>query len=82
MTKNAHESLFTAFDNVLLALNFMLSQFGTGKKTFADYPVMAPMDNSGWAKLDKYSRLRRTACLCRGYCATPSHKWHYVHENW
>ena len=57
MTTKALESSFATLDNVLLAMDFVLAQFEAGKETFANDPVMAPMYNSGWAKLDKYYRL-------------------------
>ena len=57
MTTKALESSFATLDNVLLAMDFVLAQFEAGKAANVDDPVMAPMYNSGWAKLDKYYRL-------------------------
>ncbi|KAM5359924.1 hypothetical protein BFJ63_vAg17946 [Fusarium oxysporum f. sp. narcissi] len=57
MTTKALESSFATLDNVLLAMDFVLAQFEAGKEAAIDDPVMAPMYNSGWAKLDKYYRL-------------------------
>ncbi|EFZ03047.2 Ribonuclease H-like protein [Metarhizium robertsii ARSEF 23] len=57
MTTKALESSFATLDNVLLAMDFMLGQFEAGKEAHVDDPMMGPMYNSGWAKLDKYYRL-------------------------
>ncbi|KAH7471723.1 hypothetical protein FOMA001_g13235 [Fusarium oxysporum f. sp. matthiolae] len=57
MTTKALESSFATLDNVLLAMDFVLAQFEAGKEATMNDPVMAPMYNSGWAKLDKYYRL-------------------------
>ncbi|KYK57504.1 putative AC9 transposase [Drechmeria coniospora] len=54
MTTKALESLFATLDNVLLAMDFVLAQFEAGKEAYMDDSIMAPMYNSGWAKLDKY----------------------------
>ncbi|KAM3517051.1 hypothetical protein MY4038_010335 [Beauveria bassiana] len=83
MTTKALESSFATLDNVLLAMDFVLAQFEAGKETFANDPVMAPMYNSGWAKLDKYYRLTdESLAYVAAIVLHPSHKWHYIHENW
>lgn len=83
MTTKALESSFATLDNVLLAMDFVLAQFEAGKETFANDPVMAPMYNSGWAKLDKYYRLTdESPAYVAAVVLHPSHKWHYIHENW
>ncbi|RKK08163.1 hypothetical protein BFJ65_g16824 [Fusarium oxysporum f. sp. cepae] len=44
---------------------------------------MAPMYNSGWAKLDKYYRLTdESPAYVAAIVLHPSHKWHYIQENW
>ncbi|CEJ92863.1 Putative Transposase-like protein [[Torrubiella] hemipterigena] len=83
MTTKALESSFATLDNVLLAMDFVLAQFEVGKETFANDPIMAPMYNSGWAKLDKYYRLTdESPAYVAAIVLHPSHKWHYIHENW
>ncbi|KAL5603709.1 hypothetical protein FOVSG1_006459 [Fusarium oxysporum f. sp. vasinfectum] len=57
MTTKVLESSFATLDNVLLAMDFVLAQFEADKQANINDPVMAPMYNSGWAKLDKYYRL-------------------------
>ncbi|KAF6524766.1 hypothetical protein HZS61_010561 [Fusarium oxysporum f. sp. conglutinans] len=57
MTTKALESSFATLDNILLAMDFVLAQFEAGKEAYINDPIMAPMYNSGWAKLDKYYRL-------------------------
>ncbi|KAG8664851.1 uncharacterized protein FPOAC1_013631 [Fusarium poae] len=44
---------------------------------------MAPMYNSGWAKLDKYYRLTdESPAYVAAIVLHPLHKWHYIQENW
>lgn len=57
MATKALESSFATLDNALLAMDFILAQFEAGKEAHKDDRIMAPMYNSGWAKLDKYYRL-------------------------
>ncbi|KAF4332994.1 ribonuclease H [Fusarium beomiforme] len=83
MTTKALESSFATLDNVLLAMDFVLAQFEAGKEAAIDDPVMAPMYNSGWAKLDKYYRLtEESPAYVAAIVLHPSHKWHYIQENW
>lgn len=83
MTTKALESSFATLDNVLLAMDFVLAQFEAGKETYADDRIMAPMYNSGWAKLHKYYRLTdESPAYVAAIVLHPSHKWHYIHENW
>jgi hypothetical protein len=77
------ESSFSTLDNVLLAMDFVLAQFEAGKEAHVDDPIMAPMYNSGWAKLDKYYRLTdESPAYVAAIVLHPSHKWHYIYENW
>ncbi|RKK83885.1 hypothetical protein BFJ68_g17402 [Fusarium oxysporum] len=83
MTTKALESSFATLDNVLLAMDFVLTQFEAGKEAYIDDPIMAPMYNSGWAKLDKYYRLTdESPAYIAAIVLHPSHKWHYIQENW
>ncbi|KAF5705165.1 ribonuclease H [Fusarium mundagurra] len=83
MTTKALESSFATLDNVLLAMDFVLAQFEAGKEANVDDPVMAPMYNSGWAKMDKYYRLTdESPAYVAAIVLHPSHKWHYIQENW
>ncbi|KID81930.1 transposase-like protein [Metarhizium guizhouense ARSEF 977] len=83
MTTKALESSFATLDNVLLAMDFMLAQFEAGKEAHVDDPMMGPMYNSGWAKLDKYYRLTdESPAYVAAIVLHPSHKWHYIEENW
>jgi hypothetical protein len=83
MTTKALESSFATLDNVLLAMDFVLAQFEAGKDAHTDDPILAPMYNSGWAKLDKYYCLTdESPAYVAAIVLHPSHKWHYVHENW
>ncbi|OAQ58045.2 ribonuclease H-like protein [Pochonia chlamydosporia 170] len=83
MTTKALESSFATLDHVLLAMDFVLAQFEAGKEAYTDDPIMAPMYNSGWAKLDKYYRLTdESPAYVAAIVLHPSHKWHYIHENW
>ncbi|KAI8404246.1 hypothetical protein FOFC_15741 [Fusarium oxysporum] len=83
MTTKALESSFATLDNVLLAMDFVLAQFEAGKEATMNDPVMAPMYNSGWAKLDKYYRLtEESPAYVAAIVLHPSHKWHYIQENW
>ncbi|EXU94852.1 hAT family dimerization domain protein [Metarhizium robertsii] len=83
MTTKALESSFATLDNVLLAMDFMLGQFEAGKEAHVDDPMMGPMYNSGWAKLDKYYRLTdESPAYVAAIVLHPSHKWHYIEENW
>ncbi|KAK2684724.1 hypothetical protein QWA68_016242 [Fusarium oxysporum] len=83
MTTKALESSFATLDNVLLAMDFVLAQFEAGKEAAIDDPVIAPIYNSGWAKLDKYYRLtEESPAYIAAIVLHPSHKWHYIQENW
>ncbi|KAM6513532.1 hypothetical protein FALCPG4_18958 [Fusarium falciforme] len=83
MTTKALESSFATLDNVLLAMDFVLAQFEAGKEANVSDPVMAPMYNSGWAKMDKYYRLTdESPAYVAAIVLHPSHKWHYIQENW
>ena len=83
MTTKALESPFATLEDVLLAMDFVLTQFEAGKEEHADDPIMAPMYNSGWAKLEKYYRLTdESPAYVAAIVLHPSHKWHYIHENW
>ncbi|OBS15909.1 hypothetical protein FPOA_27961 [Fusarium poae] len=83
MTTKALESSFATLDNVLLAMDFVLAQFEAGKEACIDDPIMAPMYNSGWARLDKYYRLTdESPAYVAAIVLHPSHKWHYIQENW
>ncbi|WKT54430.1 hypothetical protein QSH57_005014 [Fusarium oxysporum f. sp. vasinfectum] len=83
MTTKALESSFATLDNVLLAMDFVLAQFEAGKEAYIDDPIMAPMYNSGWAKLDKYYRLTdESPAYVAAIVLHPSRKWHYIQENW
>lgn len=83
MTTKALESSFATLDNVLLAMDFILAQFEAGKEAHIDDPMMGPMYNSGWAKLDKYYRLTdESPAYVAAIVLHPSHKWHYIQENW
>jgi len=83
MATKALESSFATLDNVLLAMDFILAQFEAGKEAHKDDLMMAPMYNSGWAKLDKYYRLTdESPAYVAAIVLHPSHKWHYIQENW
>ena len=83
MTAKALESSFVTLDHVLLTMDFMLAQFEAGKMANRDDPIMSPMYNSGWAKLDKYYCLRdESPAYVAAIVLHPSHKWHYVQEDW
>ncbi|OWT42315.1 transposase-like protein [Pochonia chlamydosporia 170] len=77
LTTKALESSFATLDHVLLAMDFVLAQFEAGKEAYTDDPIMAPMYNSGWAKLDKYYRLTdESPAYVAAIVLHPSHKWH------
>ncbi len=83
MTTKALKSSFITLDHVLLAMDFILAQFEAGKAASRDDPMMSPMYNSGWAKLDKYYCLTdESPAYVAAIVLHPSHKWHYVQENW
>ena len=83
MATKALESSFATLDNVLLAMDFILAQFEAGKEAYKDDPIVAPMYNSGWAKLDKYYCLTdESPAYVAAVVLHPSHKWHYIQENW
>jgi hypothetical protein len=53
-TTKALESNSVTLDNVLPAMDFILTQFEEGKERFKDHPQLSKMFNSGWSKLNKY----------------------------
>lgn len=83
MTTKALESSYATLDNVLLAMDFVLAQFEEGKELHMSDPIMAPMYNSSWAKLDKYYCLTdESPAYVAAIVLHSSHKWLYVHDNW
>lgn len=83
MTTKALESSFITLDNVLLAMDYMLVQFEKGKGAYMHDSLMAPMYNSGWAKLDKYYCLtEESPAYVAAIVLRPSHKWYYINKNW
>jgi len=83
MATKALESPFATLDNVLLAMDYILTQFETGKTMHEGDPLMSSMYNSGWAKLDKYYRLTdESPAYVAAIVLHPSHKWHYIEKSW
>ncbi|KJZ68557.1 hypothetical protein HIM_12053 [Hirsutella minnesotensis 3608] len=83
MTTKALESSFATLDNVLLAMDFVLAQFEEGKDASANDPIVAPMFNPGWAKMDKYYSLTdESPAYVAAIVLHTYHKWHYIDENW
>ncbi|KAI9148697.1 Zinc finger BED domain-containing protein [Paramyrothecium foliicola] len=81
--KFCHRAVFTTVPRVLTEEDFVLAQFEAGKEAATDDPMMAPMYNSGWAKLDKYYCLTdESPAYVAAIVLHPSHKWHYIQENW
>jgi hypothetical protein len=64
-------------------MDFVLAQFKAGKEAYIDDLIMVLIYNSGWAKLDKYYRLTdKLPAYIAVIVLYPSHKWHYIYENW
>ena len=82
-TTKALESNLVTLDNVLPAMDFILTQFKEGKKRFKDHSQFSKMFNSGWAKLNKYYMLTKdTPIYVAALVLNPSHKWNYIQRNW
>ena len=48
------ECAAATLDSVLPAMDYILNQFEQHKQTYRHHPVLAPMFNSGWTKMEKY----------------------------
>jgi hypothetical protein len=82
-TTKALESNLVTLNNVLPAMDFILTQFEEGKKRFKDHPQLSKMFNSGWGKLNKYYILTEdTPIYVAALVLNPSRKWNYIQRNW
>jgi hypothetical protein len=63
-TTKALESNKATLDNVLPAMDSVLSEFKAGKTQHERHPQLSKIFNSGWSKLDKYYRLTEETPVC------------------
>ncbi|OLL26463.1 putative AC transposase [Neolecta irregularis DAH-3] len=83
MTTKALESSTSTLDNVLPAIDYILTQFEKGKEDNQFDNIMAPMYNSGWAKINKYyCRTDESPAYIAAIILHPSYKWQYVEHHW
>lgn len=82
-TTKALESNSATLDNVLPAMDFILSKFEAGKAQFKDHPQLSAMFNSGWGKLDKYyQKTEETVAYVAAMVLNPRYKWTYITKHW
>jgi hypothetical protein len=82
-TTLALESHNSTLDIVLPAMDFVLEQFEIFKKKHKDHAVLAPMFNSGWAKMEKYYTLTDDSpAYLAAIVLNPNFKWQYIQSNW
>ena len=82
-TTLALESYHSTLDTVLPAMDFVLEQFEIFKEKHKYHPVLGPMFDSGWAKMDKYYTLTDdTPAYLAAIVLNPNFKWQYIQSNW
>src|SRR5437763_16178774 len=69
-------------EDVLPSMDFILKKFEDAKATNTD-PILAPMFNSGWLKLDKYYQLAdESPAYVTAIILQPNRKWQYIEKHW
>lgn len=82
-TTLALEPNSSTLENVLPAMDYILERFEAGRSEYKNNEIIAPMFNSGWAKLDKYYGLtEESPAYAAALVLNPSFKWVYVRKNW
>jgi len=82
-TTKALESDSSTLDKVLPSMDYVLERFEATKEQYKDDAIMAPMLNSGWAKLDKYYHLTdESPAYVAALVLRPGYKWAYVNAQW
>jgi hypothetical protein len=82
-TTKALESDTSTLGKVLPAMDFILERFEQSKDEYKDDPIMAPMFNSGWAKMEKYYALTdESPAYIAALVLRPSYKWNYITTQW
>jgi hypothetical protein len=77
------EDSTSTLDSVLPAMDYVLEKFESFKEDHKDDPILAPMFNSGWAKMEKYHSLTdRSSAYIGSVVLNPTFKWKYIEENW
>jgi hypothetical protein len=78
-TTKALESDTSTLGKMLPAVDSILERFEQSKTEFEDDPIMAPMFNSGWAKMEKYYTLTdESPAYIAALVLRPSYKWNYM----
>jgi hypothetical protein len=79
----ALEARNATLDDVLPCMDFILDRFEKEKDLHKDDPIMAPMFNSGWSKLDKYyQRTNESPAYVAALILNPRFKWKYIEKQW
>ena len=82
-TTLALESHNSTLDKVLPAMDFVLEQFEVFKEKHKYHPMLGPMFDSGWAKMDKYYTLTdESPAYLAAIILNPNFKWQYIQSNW
>jgi hypothetical protein len=82
-TTLALESKNATMDAVLPAIDYILEQFEEFKQKHKHNPILAPIFNSGWAKMDKYYNLtNESPAYIAAIILNPNFKWKYIESNW
>ena len=82
-TTKALESNTSTLDNVLPAIDYILTLFKKGKEEFKDNELMTTCINSGQAKMNKYyTRTGETPVYATAVILYPSFKWQYFKKVW
>jgi hypothetical protein len=81
-TTLALESKNATMDAVLPAIDYILEQFEEFKQKHKHNPILAPMFNSRWAKMDKYYNLtNESPVYIAAIILNPNFKWKYIESN-
>ena len=79
----ALEAHHSTLDTVLPIMDFVLEQFENFKERHRNHPILAPIFNSGWNKMEKYYRLTNdTPAYVAAIVLNPNFKWQYIQANW
>ena len=82
-TLTALEGNTATLEKVLPSMDYILEQFEKLKEVYKDDPIMAPMVNSGWAKMEKYYTLtEESPAYVAALVLRPSRKWSYLEKTW
>jgi hypothetical protein len=83
MTTKALESNTSTLDNVLPAIDYILSLFEQGKEKFRGDELLLTAINAGWEKLNKYYCMtEQSPAYAAAVVLNPTMKWQWFTKLW